>query len=575
MPAPVALFVYARPEHTRQTVEALQKNIYASETDLIVFSDAAAVPNECESVAHIRKYIDKIDGFKSLTIHHRQRNYGLAQSIISGVSSVLDQYGKVIVLEDDMITSRFFLRYMNEALDKFAEDDRVISIHGYMYPVQQPLPEAFFLQGADCWGWATWTRGWSLFNPDGQKLLDILRDRKLTKAFDIDGSYPYSKMLENQIQKKNDSWAVRWYASAFLSGKLTLYPGRSLVRNIGFDNSGTHCGTTDAMDAELSATPVHLDNVVVEESAEAKLLIKNYFLSLKKRSLLKCMPKSIMRANLSESLLALAKDCLPPLLVRWLRKHLLLRKGAITFEGPFSTWDNAKDLSSGYDSELILDRVLSATLKVKRGEAQCERDSVVYDKIQYSWPVTAGLMWSAARCGGTLNVLDFGGSLGSSYFQNRRLLEGLESIHWSVVEQPHFVKAGQKFIQDDQLFFYQSIAEAVSVQKPNVALLSSVLQYLSNPYHVLDELSRSGADIVIIDRTPFHDEDKDFFLVQNVDKSIYSASYPSRVFSKIAFMDHLSQSYCPIAECLSPEGFVHYSLGVFSFNTILLKRREP
>ena len=167
MASPIALFVYSRPEHTRRTVESLLNNNLASESDLIVFSDAARTPQKREAVDEVRTYLTTVKGFRSVTVHHRPHNFGLAKSIIEGVTEVLQQYERVIVLEDDLVTSPFFLTYMNQALERFANDNRVVSIHGYVYPVRGALPEAFFLPGADCWGWATWRRGWACFNPDG------------------------------------------------------------------------------------------------------------------------------------------------------------------------------------------------------------------------------------------------------------------------------------------------------------------------------------------------------------------------------------------------------------------------
>lgn len=212
-----------------------------------------------------------------MTVYDRPHNFGLARSIIEGVSTVLATHESVIVLEDDMETSPHFLAYMNGALDRFKTDERVISVHGYVYPVDQPLPEAFFLHGADCWGWATWRRGWNLFNEDGRALLEQLRQRQLLKSFDFNGSYPYSKMLKDQINGKNDSWAIRWYASAFLAKKLTLYPGRSLVHNIGNDDSGTHCGNSTNLDVAVSQTPISLEKVSVTPSAAARSAIEKFF----------------------------------------------------------------------------------------------------------------------------------------------------------------------------------------------------------------------------------------------------------------------------------------------------------
>src|ERR1017187_4316235 len=278
--APIALFVYNRLWHTRQTVEALQGNRLAKESDLFIFSDAAKRPDAAPAVQQVREYVKTIEGFRSVNLVERVKNLGLAHSIIDGTISLVTRYGRIIVLEDDMVTSPHFLTYMNSALERYVDDDRVISIHGYVYPIDEPLPEIFFLRGADCWGWATWSRGWALFNADGTFLLKQLKNRKLNRLFDFGGTYPYTRMLEDQIKGKNDSWAVRWDASAFLAGKLTLYPGRSLVRNIGNDSSGTHCGTSDNLNTSLSDSPLDIESAAAaaaEESTVARRAFEKFF----------------------------------------------------------------------------------------------------------------------------------------------------------------------------------------------------------------------------------------------------------------------------------------------------------
>lgn len=277
MNAPIVLFVYNRLRHVQLTIEALKNNDLSEASDLIIFSDDASQSKDEKKVEEVRSFLENISGFRSVIIHHRLHNYGLAKSIIEGVTQVLSEYDRLIVLEDDMVTSPFYLTYMNDALERFAEDERVISVHGWRFPTEKVLPEAFFLRGADCWGWSTWRRGWDLFNPNGRALLDEIDSRGLRKAFDVNGAYPYSKMLEDQINGVNDSWAIRWYASAFLAGKLTLYPGRSLVHNIGNDSSGTHCGKTDSLDAKLSSTPIDLQHVGVTPSIEGCAAMEDFF----------------------------------------------------------------------------------------------------------------------------------------------------------------------------------------------------------------------------------------------------------------------------------------------------------
>ncbi|WP_278629798.1 glycosyltransferase [Parabacteroides goldsteinii] len=275
--APIVLFVYNRIIHTKKVVTALLQNEYASESDLIIYSDGFKNEIIRPEVEAVRDFLNSITGFKSVTIFKRSENWGLANNIIDGVTSVVNQYGKIIVLEDDLLVSRYFLKYMNEALDFYENEKKVVSIHGYVYPVRKSLPETFFIKGADCWGWATWKRGWDLFCSDGKVLLNEIDKQNLKKEFDFNNSYPYYRMLKHQIEGKNNSWAVRWYASAFLYNKLTLYPGRSLVNQIGMDGSGTHCDTNEMFDVSLTDSPILLSNIDVQESKQGRDAFIYYF----------------------------------------------------------------------------------------------------------------------------------------------------------------------------------------------------------------------------------------------------------------------------------------------------------
>ena len=290
--APIVVFTYNRPEHTLRAFNALLKNPLANESDIIIYSDSAKTANHNKAVDEVRSFLSEITGFRSKKVIHRDKTFGLAESIIQGVTEVLQESEKVIVLEDDMVVSPYFLEYMNEALEQFVEDDRVISVHGYVYPVDFELPEAFFVKGADCWGWATWRRGWEIFEPNGQFLLDELKRRHLIQEFDYNGAYHFSNMLKDQIKGANDSWAIRWHASAFLAGKLTLYPGRSLVHNSGNDGSGTHCGTSDSMDIKLSETKINLNNIAVESSRIGREAFEIFFRQSQKSLLHRLLEKA-------------------------------------------------------------------------------------------------------------------------------------------------------------------------------------------------------------------------------------------------------------------------------------------
>jgi hypothetical protein len=278
--APIVLFVYNRLNHTRQTLEALQKNDLASKSELIIYSDSAKNKNDLDKVAKVREYIKNIDGFKKIIIRKAKKNIGLANSIINGVTKVVNEYGKIIVLEDDLMTSRFFLRFMNEALVAYKDEPRVASIHGYIYPIKN-LPETFFIKGADCWGWATWNNKWSIFESDGKKLLDNVKKKNLEREINFNDSYNYTKMLKDQIMGKNDSWAIRWYVSVFLKNMITLYPGQSYVQNIGFDNGGTHTKTKTVLFKTNLVNRFKFSKISVNEDFVSRKKIENFFKSIK------------------------------------------------------------------------------------------------------------------------------------------------------------------------------------------------------------------------------------------------------------------------------------------------------
>ena len=268
--APIVLFVYNRPEHTRRTVEALSANRLAPQSRLIVFSDGPRNDRARVAVEEVRRYVDSIEGFASVETVKRERNQGLAASVISGVTRVVEEYGRVIVLEDDLITSPYFLDYMNEGLELYQDDKEVASVQAHMFPLKSAaaLRCSFFLPFPGSWGWGVWSRSWCLFNPDAEYLLGEIRRRRLSRSFDLDRSYPYTRLLEQQVAGRVDSWAIRWYASLFLLGKKSLFPYRSFVVNIGFDGSGRHCGSFDAgaIDSTLARSyfPITVCSAVVE-----------------------------------------------------------------------------------------------------------------------------------------------------------------------------------------------------------------------------------------------------------------------------------------------------------------------
>jgi len=268
--APIVLFVYKRPEETRRTLEALRANEGAEQSELFVFSDGPKNPGEKAQVEAVRALFDRLPGFARVTLRTSETNKGLARSVIDGVTEILKENDRVIVLEDDLVTARYFLRFMNEALEKYRDDDRICCVHGFAYPTEHPEIPCFLRRGADCWGWATWHRGWALFRPDAGQLRDEIVRKKLRREFDRGGAFPYTKMLRDQADGRIDSWAVRWYASAFLAEKYTLQSNRMLVENIGFGGAATHYGVRGKYRIALDPDPVDISAEPPFETEELK-----------------------------------------------------------------------------------------------------------------------------------------------------------------------------------------------------------------------------------------------------------------------------------------------------------------
>ena len=247
MYSPIVLFVYNRPEHTKKVLDKLALNKEANKSELFVFCDGVK-QNSSDTlkiaIQETRALIEAENRFKKVIIYTHNENQGLAKSIIFGVSKVLSIYDSVIVLEDDIVPEKGFLKYMNQALEFYNQIEEIGCIHAWNYSFKKNFIKgsAFLLRGADCWGWGTWRRAWELFESDGNKLRHEIEKRNLIYSFNRNGTHQFYEMLRDQIDGKNDSWAIRWHASLFLANKFCLQPKYPIVKNIGIDGSGTHCG---------------------------------------------------------------------------------------------------------------------------------------------------------------------------------------------------------------------------------------------------------------------------------------------------------------------------------------------
>lgn len=261
--APVVLFTYNRPKHLLETVNALKANHLALETELFVYSDGPKDDKSKSKVEEVRSILTSLDGFKKVNLVFREKNVGLAANIIDGVSGIVGKYGKVIVLEDDLVTAPYFLKFMNQALNLYENNERISQVVGYSYYEKRAkrfkLEDGVFIRGADCLGWGTWNRAWKKFNPDSSFLIDQLESRNLVSDFNFDNSYNYFEMLKLQNRGLVNSWAIRWMASAFLEDMYTYYPTKSMVLHIGNDSEASNYSlkTSDPLNV-----PVYRDEVI-------------------------------------------------------------------------------------------------------------------------------------------------------------------------------------------------------------------------------------------------------------------------------------------------------------------------
>lgn len=273
-----------------------------------------------------------------------------------------------------------------------------------------------------------------------------------------------------------------------------------------------------------------------------------------------------MREDMKEFL----KNWIPPGLLR-----LNSLKKRVRWSGNYTSWEEALRVSTGYDSKVVLNKVKDSLLKVKNGKAAYERDSVLFDKIQYSWPILAILMWIAAQSKGELNVIDYGGSLGSTYFQNKKFLQAFPKVRWNIIEQNHFVDVGKKYFENNIIKFFYDIESCLKQSSPNTILISSVIQYLEKPYLLLKKVKAMTFEFILFDRTSFIIDGRDRLTVQKVPPEIYSASYPCWFFDKKKFYTFFEEDYELIADFNSLAGIMKIAINQYGCDKgIILKRRR-
>lgn len=290
--SPIAMFVYKRPEQTRLALESLSKNAGSEESILYVYSDGAKSALDQSAVNSVRDVIKSKQWCKEVHLIERNENWGLFKSIVSGVSELTNNYGRVIVLEDDLLVSTGFIDYMNRALTKYCDVEKVMQVSGHTFPFNDSeTNDAYFIPIATCQGWATWQRAWKHFDPNASGYEELMHNKDMQKKFDVNGSYPYTKMLRKQKAGKINSWAIYWWWAVHKNQGLCLYPKNSLVYNIGFGAGASHTQGADSYYND----PLWSNDQIVNELPDSVLIDNNsYFLWQKYISSRNALPRKLI-----------------------------------------------------------------------------------------------------------------------------------------------------------------------------------------------------------------------------------------------------------------------------------------
>ncbi|WP_320664923.1 methyltransferase, TIGR04325 family [Prochlorococcus sp. MIT 1223] len=492
----IICFAYNRPYHLKLCLNSLLENEESKDLPFILYLDGVRNASDKEYSESIVGLINKLSGFKSIKLIRRERNYGLYKSLTLGITEAFKEYNSLIILEDDIVVCKNFLRYMIQGLSIYEKKKEVASIHGYLPPIKDELPSSFFLRGADCWGWATWKDRWNSFRSDSNELFNEIKSKNLTKEFNLNNSYNYMRMLKDKSKGRNNSWAICWHASCFLNNQLTLYPGKSLVKNIGLDNSGENCGKSTMMVTELSDDCIEIHKIETCVDKDIYKIYCNYF--KKKQSFLFRLTRIIKDKFLSRIKNNLVKY-----------KYSFKRRG-LSLIGPYSSYQDALKNSVGYDHPKIIKKVRESTIKLLEGSAIYERDGTSFFRRPEKLKIRSILKKYVLK---NFLIIDYGGGLGSNYINNRDILDS--SISYSIIEQSNFAKEGKEISNKYNLpiKFFNSLDQIK--ERPNIMIFSSVLTYLESLEDIFEYINKIKPEYVIIDRTAFTNSNKLRWWVQN------------------------------------------------------------
>lgn len=562
---PVVLFAYARPVHLRRVLAVLRTErvplIYA-------FADGAKGADEMESVAEVRRILRGI-AWTDVRLVEREQNLGLGANVMAGVRDVAGRHDAFVVWEDDLIGVPGTYAWMCAALRRYADVPRVMSVTAWTHPRVTPaeaVGQPYFDGRAECWVWGAYARSWPGMERTATEKIETLRGRGVS-ADVYGGDLPHLARAE----QRRGTWAVRWLYHHIEHGGLCLRPPWSMVEHIGIDDAATNAAGADRW-ANPSPRPAPAIPDVWPEAVEHSQCRELWQTAAPNEAVTaRVAVKAAAGARkLVRSGRGIWRRVVPQRVRTWLGRVWARKQ----FRGDYANWAEACAASGGYADGAILDRVLKATLVVARGEAAFERDGVLFYEPEADAPLTEAMTEISRATGGSLRVVDFGGSLGSSYWRLRNHWPGGGELAWDVVEQAGFVAAGKKYLAREPLQFFATVAEAEAARRHDVLLCSGVLQYLAEPARMLAEWRELSIPFLLINNLPLHAAGPDRLRVQHVPPSIYPASYPVWFFNRAAFLARLEADYDVVREFAS-EAVWPVGLGMYPSTGLLLKRKAP
>jgi putative methyltransferase (TIGR04325 family) len=518
---PVVLFAYARPAHLARVLACLRENRVPL---LRVFADGAKGPADAPAVAETRAMLRAID-WTEVRLVERTENLGLGRNVLAGVTEIAAQHEAFVVWEDDLICVPGTYAWLCAALRQYAGDPRVMSVTAWTHPRVTPgglAGRPYFDARAECWGWGAWARSWRGMDQTAVEKMAAARAKGVAPD-----AYGADLPAMARAEARKNIWAVRWLYHHLQHGGLCLRPPWSMVEHIGFDPVATNAGMAHGW-ANPPLPPAPPVPAVWPAAVENPDCRRRWVVAAgSARWSMAGRWRQAVRKVVPSVLLA-------PVVARFFR---------VRWEGDYPDWQSARAACHGYEAPQILQHVLAASRQVRGERATYERDGVAFRGPPPWWPGLALLREAAAARGGKLTVLDFGGSLGSLYFQVRTQLPDCGFLRWRVVEQPAFVAAGRREFQNGELEFYSSVAAACDAGMPDVLLLASVLPYLPAPFEILARLLETGAPWILVDRTGFTRDGGSRLTIQRVPRSIYPASYPCWFLDRAEFLSHFAGRY--------------------------------